>query len=78
LALGWALAPVRIVSKNNTISVHGFPLIEDFSEEEIQYDDRSRRIIRKDGVTKIRDTLVSKDFSNEDYDDQCDAQQLYK
>jgi len=58
--------------------VHGFPLIEDFSEEEIQYDDRSRRIIRKDGVTKIRDTLVSKDFSNEDYDDQCDAQQLYK
>lgn len=58
--------------------MHGFPLIEDFSEEEIQYDDRSRRIIRKDGVTKIRDTLVSKDFSNEDYDDQCDAQQLYK
>jgi len=43
IAAGWALAPAKIVSKNGTIEIGGFPLIEDFSEEEKEYDDKSRQ-----------------------------------
>jgi len=43
IAAGWALAPAKIVSKNGVIRMGGFPLIEDFSEEEKEYDDKSRQ-----------------------------------
>ena len=42
IAAGWALAPAKIVSKNDVIRMGGFPLIEDFLEEEKEYDDKSR------------------------------------
>jgi hypothetical protein len=70
IASGWALAPARIFSDTTIYSIHGFPLIEDFTEEGKNFDDRSRRIIHKDGVTKKRGFIGSKDFSNEEYDDQ--------
>ncbi|MBT8350546.1 MAG: YpbF family protein [Deltaproteobacteria bacterium] len=69
IAAGWGLAPAIIVSKNGSFRIGGFPLIEEFSEEEKEYDDRSSRIILKNGIMRQRDNLVSKEFPDEEYDD---------
>jgi len=69
LAAGWALAPAKIMFKYDAVRLGGFPLIENFIEKEKHYDDRSRRIIHNNGVMKKRDTMVSKDFPDEEYDD---------
>jgi hypothetical protein len=49
IAAGWALAPAKIISKNDVIRLGGFPVIEDFLEEEKEYSDRSRKKICKNG-----------------------------
>jgi len=43
IAAGWALVPAKIVSETGVIRMGGFPLMEDFSEEEKEYDDQSRQ-----------------------------------
>jgi len=43
IAAGWGLAAARIVTKNGSFRIGGFPLFEDFSEEKHEYDDASRQ-----------------------------------
>ena len=69
IAAGWALAPAKIISNNDVIRLGGFPVIEDFLEEEKEYSDRSRKKICKNGIIKMGSPLFGKEFPDEEYDD---------